>query len=95
MKALERLLTRCMSAPTLTNFMRKPDINGKKKKTGRSKNLMPQDERKLAHEFRKSSRSTVKTQNQVELTCVSRQTVFNCIMRRKKFIFKKWKHYPK
>lgn len=52
-----------VSPNTVSNFIRKPDRSGKRKQTGRPKKLTPRDERKLAHELKKSSGSISKAQN--------------------------------
>lgn len=84
-----------VSPNTVSNFIKHPDRNGKRKKTGRPKKLTTRDERKLVHELKKSSGSIAKAQNQAGLTHVSRQTVYNYVTRSKRFIFKKRKHHPK
>ena len=49
---------------TISIFIRKLNINGKRKKTGRLKKLTPRDEGKLASELGKGSRSISKIENQ-------------------------------
>lgn len=84
-----------VSPNTVTNFIRNPYKNGKKKKTGRPKKLTPRDERKIARVLKKNKESVLKARNQAGLNHVTKQTAYNCIKRSKKFIFKKRKHHPK
>ena len=56
-----------VSLNTFSNFIRKPDINGERKKTRRPKTLMHRDERKLAHELRKSNENIGKAQIKQDL----------------------------
>lgn len=84
-----------VSPNTVSNFIKHPDRNGKRKKTGSPQNVTPRDERKLARKLQKSSRSIAKARNQAGLTHVSRQTVYNYTIGSKKFVFRKRMYHPK
>lgn len=80
---------------TVSNFIRNPESDRRKKKTGRPKKLTQRDQLKIIRELKNTGGSVSKAQCQSGITHVTKRTVYNYIKSSKKFIFKKRKHHPK
>ena len=83
-----------ISPNTVSNFIRKPESD-RRKKTGGPKKLTQRDQRKIIRELKNTGGSVSKAQCQSGITHVTKRTVYSYIKRSKKFIFKKRKHHPK
>ncbi|CAL1269817.1 unnamed protein product, partial [Larinioides sclopetarius] len=68
-----------ISSNTVSNFIRNPESDRRKKKTGRPKKLTQLDQRKIIRELKKTGGSVGKAQSQSGITHVTKRTIYKYI----------------